>query len=154
MLIILLVLSVALLVWGCLANKNYGDDGLFRIIFGIMLIISVCGAMLIMCGKIQNCRVIDTKIELAQDRCDKITGELTESVNWYLSYEHDTYTELKPDEVMSILGGPKEIYPQLKADKMIKDALDTYKNLQNDVYNLKMQKVNESIYKWWLYFGK
>ena len=45
------------------------------------------------------------------------------------------------------------IYPELKADQLFESYILTLKSNNTEIRNLKIKKVNESIYKWWLYFG-
>ena len=42
----------------------------------------------------------------------------------------------------------------LKSDKLIEKEIDLYEKNNKNIIKLKEQKINEKIYKWWLYFGK
>lgn len=68
-----------------------------------------------------------------------------------MKHEQDTFTELKTDTSYITL---VTLYPELKSDELIKSEINLYEKNNKKIIALKEQKIDKTIYKWWLYFGK
>lgn len=98
-----------------------------------------------------ECRVIDNKIELYQTQNSEIENKVASVVREYMQHENKTFKELKTNESYITL---VTLYPELKSDKLIEEEISLYEENNKKILSLKEQKINESIYKWWLYFRK
>ena len=146
MLIVLIVISIILIILMC---AEIIDSDLIIIPVGALgikiLVLSV------LCWNLVECRVIDKKIELYNNQNKEIEEKVEIVVKEYMQHENNTFKGLKTDESYITL---VTLYPELKADKLIQQEIDLYEENNNKIIDLKEKKMNATIYKWWLYFGK
>jgi hypothetical protein len=45
------------------------------------------------------------------------------------------------------------MYPDLKADTLVQKQIETYVANNNTIKELRTDKINGKVYRWWLYFG-
>lgn len=95
-------------------------------------------------------RIIDKKIKLYESQNKDIEEKIEVTVKNYMEYEGNTYKELKPDSYIQIIN----LYPELKADKLVEQQINLYLKNNKKIIELKEEKLNKTIYKWWVYFGK
>lgn len=132
-------------------NRKHSYDGwdMHRIITIPILIIEF-GALLIMILLLISCRIVDDKIKLYENQNKDIEEKIEVVVKQYMDFEKDTFKELKPDSYINLVN----LYPELKTDKMVQQQIDLYTQNNEYITSLKEQKIEKTIYKWWIYFGK
>ncbi len=99
---------------------------------------------------ITNGRTIDSKIELYQTQNTEIESKIQATVASYLAHERQTYKDLKPDNAIAVVSA----YPELHSNELVKKQIEVYEDNNKKIMGLKEEKLNQSVYKWWLYFGK
>lgn len=109
------------------------------------------GVIIYLLIKLVGTSVIDEKIELYTTQNKEIENKVEEVVKQYMQHEHNTFIELKTDTSYITL---VTLYPELKSDELIKQEIALYEENNKKIISLKEQKINKSLYKWWLYFGK
>ena len=151
MLILSLIIIIGIMIFFEIlhAKDNWADWELHRIIT-IPILIIIFIALLIMISSLVNCRIIDDKIKLYQKQNKDIEEKIKVVVKQYMDYETNTYKELKSDSYITLVN----LYPELKSDKMVQQQIDLYTKNNKEITELKEQKINETIYKWWIFFGK
>lgn len=159
MLIIFLILSLGLIALGFYSaskHKDYykkwdyengGTIGCW--IPGIIGLIATIAVAIVLIINLVNCKVIEQKIEVLTENNNQIEEKLYITLQAYCEHENKTLVDISPDNPEVIL----LIYPELKADQLFESYILTLKSNNTEIRNLKIKKVNESIYKWWLYFG-
>ena len=95
-------------------------------------------------------RVIDEKIELYTNQNKQIEEKVEMVVKEYMNYEGETFKELKSDSYITLVN----LYPELKSDEMIKQQINLYTSNNEKITSLKEKKLNKTLFKWWIYFGK
>lgn len=75
--------------------------------------------------------------------------EITASVERFMEHEQAVYAVLSPEQALAIA----TTYPQLQSNELVQSQVQTYREKKEQIVRLKMQKVNASIKRWWLYFG-
>ena len=150
MLIILILISIAIIILGLFVYQNDKEIGIFITGAGIIgFIIKIIG--LICCiSSLVGARVIDQRIELYQNKNKEIEEKMEIVVKNYMEYEGNTYKELKTDSYIQLIN----LYPDLKADQLVQQQINLYIENNNKIIQLKEEKMNKTIYKWWVYFGK
>ena len=130
-------------------KKEGLDRDLFSLvvipIFVIPLIIQVFLITSVICGL-----SLDSRIELYQAQNSEIESKIQATVASYLAHEKQTYKDLKPDNAITIALA----YPELHSNELVKKQIEVYEDNNKKILGLKEEKLNQSIYKWWLYFGK
>lgn len=153
MLIIFLILCLGLIVLGFLfahKHRDYENGGTIGCwIPGFMGLFATIIVSVVMIANLVNCRVINQKIEVLTENNVQIEEKLYATLQAYCEHENKTLVDISPDNPEIIL----LIYPELKADQLFESYILTLKSNNADIRDLKIKKVNESIYKWWLYFG-
>ena len=98
---------------------------------------------------VANGVVIDDKIAMYQEENEKIEEQMDALVSQYMEYESDTYGELKNDSSITLIS----LYPELKADELVKEQISVYITNNEKIKELKEDKINLKTKKWLLYFG-
>lgn len=151
--IIFLIMIIIGLVWESLDCDSFGFAAVF--LGGIAECCVVIG-MIIAGVNISQLQVADSKIAMYEEENNKIQEQISSIVENYKDYEKNTYTEslknidIKNTDVVVLA----QLYPNLKADGMVTKQMDIYTENNNKIKELKEQKLDYQIAKWWLYFGK
>ena len=100
--------------------------------------------------------IMDSKIAMYAHENNNIQSSISEIVENYMNYESDTYAnsvekiDLKDLDMMMAT----QIYPELKTNELIMRQMDIYTANNDKIRQLKEEKLNNQVSKWWLYFGK
>lgn len=111
-------------------------------------------AVIYQCCGISQLQIADTKIAMYEEENTKIEQDIATIVKDYMSYEKDTYKIASEQIDSSSLLVLTELYPDLKSNELVKKQIDVYTENNNKIKQLKEEKINNQICKWWLYFGK
>lgn len=95
-------------------------------------------------------KVIDDKIAMYQEENTKIENDISGVIANYLEHEKDIFEDSSDGSVLELV----MCYPELKSDSLIQRQIDIYVDNNNKIKSMREQKINASIYRWWLYFGK
>lgn len=145
MIIVLLIISILIF---CYILFVVEDDNLAFIPLGGFVI--KLGVLVYLLIKLIEMRVINEKIELYTNQNNEIENKIAVVVKQYMEHENKTFKDLKTDTSYITL---TTLYPELKSDKLIEKEIDLYEANNEKIITLKEQKINERVYKWWLYFG-
>lgn len=155
MLIVLFIISLIFILISYFCIK--ADDGEIEFLFGVGTTISLTGVIsifiilvaVISCTiEVSKSTVVDNKIAMYQEENKKIEKEITSVVNSYKDYEKEVISNT--GEMATILVR----FPELKSNELVSKQIQIYVDNNNNIKKLKEEKINYSIYKWWLYFGK
>ncbi len=168
MLIVLFIMFLIMIVIGMIFT-NYGDEnymsdgsewlgliGIGGAILGATAEVFVVAGMISAGVNISQLQVADSKIAMYEEENNKIQEQISSIVENYKDYEKNTYTEslknidIKNTDVVVLA----QLYPDLKADGMVTKQIDIYTENNNKIKELKEQKLDYQVAKWWLYFGK
>jgi cell shape-determining protein MreC len=125
------------------------QDG-WDVIFGTLFLTSVV-IFCILLGFVINGRTIDSKLEMYNEENIQIETKVKETVRAYMNFEEETYKELVKDAELEFLVIK---YPELNSNELVKKEIEIYTENNAKIKELKEEKINLSIKKWWLYFGK
>lgn len=121
-----------------------------------VIIIPLCAfiieviVLLFLLGGLINMRIINDKIELYDKQNKEIEEKIEITVKNYMEYEENAYKDLKSDNYIQLVN----LYPDLKADQLVQQQITLYTENNKKIIELKEEKMNETVYKWWIYFGK
>ena len=145
MIIVLLIISILIFCYILFVVED--DDLAFIPLGGFVIKLGVLVYLLI---KLIEMRVINEKIELYTNQNNEIENKIAVVVKQYMEHENKTFKDLKTDTSYITL---TTLYSELKSDKSIEKEIDLYEANNEKIITLKEQKINERVYKWWLYFG-
>lgn len=128
--------------------------GAVGILIGCMAEFFVVIAIIAQCCGISQLKVADTKIAMYEEENTKIEQDIATIVKDYMNYEKDTYKIASEQIDSSSLLVLTELYPDLKSNELVKKQIDVYTENNNKIKQLKEEKINNQICKWWLYFGE
>lgn len=157
--IVLLILGILFIILNRWAENEYYETITF-ISFGCIATIFVFEIIIISyimycIGCIGNLKVADKKIAMYEEENNKIQTEVAEKVKDYQDYEQNTYSDslknidLSKTNIVVLT----QLYPELKSDEMVKKQIDIYQENNKKIKEIKEQKINNEVAKWWLYFG-
>lgn len=149
--ILILILAIAIISVVVDNKSRYGNDTakfIFEISVFCLVIFLIPFMALLM--SISNGSTIDSRIELYQSQNAEIESKVQATVASYLTHEKQTYKDLKPDNAIAIVSA----YPGLHSNELVKKQIEVYEDNNRKILGLKEEKLNQSVYKWWLYFGR
>ena len=150
-LILILILSIAIISVVVDNKSRYGNDKaelVFMASVCCLIIFLIPFIALLM--SVSNGSTIDSKIELYQSQNTEIESKVQATVASYLAHEKQTYKDLKPDNAIAVVSA----YPELHSNELVKKQIEVYEDNNKKILGLKEEKLNQSVYKWWLYFGR
>lgn len=152
MIITISAILLILIITSIICYFNTCEEDLWSIIGGVASFLFILSlVILFICiGKLISFRVIDDKIELYKKQNKNIEEKIELVVKEYKDFEKDTFTNLKADSYITLVN----LYPELKSDEMVKRQIDLYEKNNEKITTLKEEKINRTIYRWWVYFGK
>lgn len=153
MLILIIVLSILGIIGAFIVDEKLDGEMFFSIGVGIIniLVILIAGIALIYnTSKLIDNRTIDNKIAIYQEENEKLEGKIETTVKGYMDFEKDAYKGVKVESYISLVN----LYPELKADKLIQEQINTYQKNSEKIKDLRVKKAKTTVYKWWIYFGK
>lgn len=128
--------------------------GATGIIIGCVAELFVVIAIIFQFLGISQLKIADTKIAMYEEENTKIEQDIATIVKDYMNYEKDTYKIASEQIDSSSLLVLTELYPDLKSNELVKKQIDVYTENNNKIKQLKEEKINNQICKWWLYFGE
>lgn len=164
MLIVLFIIFLLMIIIGILLCKC-ADEGCHE---GLAMF-AACGAIvgciaefivvccIIGCAfGISQLKVADRKIQMYEEENNNIQNQVAEIVKNYQDYEQNTYTEsLKNIDISNTdVVVLSQLYPDIKSNEMVSKQIQIYQDNNNKIKEIKEEKLNNEICKWWLYFGK
>lgn len=143
MIILLIIISIIGFFISCVI---YEDDTacFFGVCFCVLFIIAILLGIIVSGG-----RTIDEKISMYQEENTKIEKQIDTLVSNYMNYESDTYEKFKSESSITLVS----MYPELKSDKLVEKQISVYEENNKKIRELKEDKINLKVKKWWLYFG-
>lgn len=154
MLIVLFLLTAGLTAGGiCVYTfTQWGDDNPFSyimIILGVMGLIAVVSAVVTGVYETSQEDVIDAKIEMYIEENTNIEQSVTETVEQYLEHEFAIFDNLQGEDIQTLL----VVYPQINSNELVKKQIEIFTNNNAKIKELKEQKLNIDVWRFWLYFG-
>ena len=157
MLIVLGCIFIAMIIGGSIMLHCSGDceeplgvGGIVLIVVGSIAIVTVVVFSLCLINSLVQTYVIDDKIAMYEEQNSQIEEQIATVVHEYQEYESGIMTEIGDNESYITL---VSLYPELKADALVSKQIEVYLNNNQIIASLKSQKLNERVYRWWLYFG-
>lgn len=143
MIILLIIISIIGFIIACgIDNDDIGYISMWC--FVVSLIVAIFLGI-----SVSNGRIMDEKIAMYQEENNKIEKQLDTLVSNYMNYESNTYEKFKSESSVTLVS----MYPELKSDKLVEEQISVYENNNKKIRELKEDKINLKVKKWWLYFG-
>ena len=151
MILVILGISILLIVIGyVLYNRSYDEIGAPIIVISVISMIVSIIATIYFGVNVKSNDVIDDKIAMYQEENTKIEEQIAIVVSDYMEHESKVFDDAKVSSPIILA----QFYPELKSDELVKSQIDIYVANNEKIKDLKLQKINDSVYRWWLYFGK
>ena len=149
--ILILILAIAIISVVVDNKSRYGSDKAeFVFIASVFCLVVFLTLFITLLISISNGQTIDSRIELYQSQNTEIESKIQATVANYLAHEKQTYKDLKPDNAITVALA----YPELHSNELIKKQIEVYEDNNKKILGLKEEKLAQSVYKWWLYFGR
>ena len=159
MLIVLFIFFLLLTILSViLSNKDIGDELNQELLICTLGCIDVAIVTVIVyfCGDLASLSITDQKIKMYEQENNNIQYSISEIVENYKDYEVESQTKslenIKTQNLDVAL--VTQIYPDLKSNELVVKQIEVYSDNNNKIKQLKEEKLNKQIVKWWLYFGK
>jgi hypothetical protein len=144
----MIVLLIIISIIGVVISSAIDEDGIIVSFFLMCFVVSfVVGIFLGIA--VSNGRTIDEKILMYQEENTKIEKQIDTLVSNYMNYESNTYEKFKSESSITLVS----MYPELKSDKLVEEQISVYEENNKKIRELKEDKINLKVKRWWLYFG-
>jgi heme/copper-type cytochrome/quinol oxidase subunit 2 len=162
-LVFIVLLAICILLFNYLVKRSekvdYADEDpkfiigvIFEVIFVLATIATLIG-LIITSVSLANTRVLEEKISFYRENNVEIETRLENAVSAYLSHESQTY-----NNIIEAAGGDLTailiVLPELQSSQHITKLLEVYENNNEIIRGLELRKINISLQRWWLYFGR
>lgn len=151
MLIVLFIVFIGLVLLGSwLYNFDYSYEGFATVAIAVGAFGAIASGAVIIGTLFQYPWAIKQRLEMYETENEKIEQKIRQTVETYMAFEKETYTELVKDAELETL---LIVYPQLNSNELIKSEIEIYKENSLKIKELKDAQIYQSTYNWWLYFG-
>ena len=151
MLYILLLIGTILIIGGCTLYDSYADDGIF--ILGSVIGLPSFLALLITAGVYNyNASTINSRLAVLEEQNQIVLSQIEPLVQQALEYESYTYKDFKLDANKLIAF--TQLYPDLKANSFLNKQIDIILANQEEMKQLKLDKVSLNAFHFWLWTPK
>lgn len=93
--------------------------------------------------------VIQDKIDMYTEENQKIESDIAMLVEKYMSYEGEVMNNASSESAITLVN----LYPDLKSSELVAQEIQVHTDNNAKIKQLKEDKINLSVKKWWLYFG-
>lgn len=154
MLIVILLICLGLFISGLLVLKltSYGDENPYSYIGSFVggLGTLVCVIVMIVGGVIiSKCKTIDAKITMYAEENTRIETMVTTTVEKYLEHELNIFDSLQGEDIQTLL----VVYPEINSNELVKRQVEIFVENNDKIKELKIQKLNIEVWRFWVYFG-
>ncbi len=150
MIIVIFLICVGVIVLGAWLYKHINQiPGGITMACGIVGSIISFIALIVLLVTVSRLKTIDLKIDMYQAENTQIENQITECIKEYQKYETEIFTEVAPDSAITLVS----LYPELKADELVKKQIEIYVANNQKIKELKEEKIMGDVYRWWTYFG-
>lgn len=116
------------------------------IVFAIVGII-VLGIICFFKVDVKGGQIIENKIEMYEEENAEIETEITALVNTYMTFEKETFENLKVDgDIVALVS----LYPELKSDELVQAQIALYTSNQKKIIKLKEELIELDKKRIWL----
>ncbi|MBO4979446.1 MAG: hypothetical protein J6D16_03470, partial [Clostridia bacterium] len=127
-----------------LGDVGMAISGVFVFVFILCLVVA-----LILSVGVSKLKVIDPQIEMYEQENAVIEEQISAVVKQYQEYETGIFANAKTESSVTLVA----LYPDLKADALVKKQIEVYLENNEKIKELKEKKINGDVIRWWLYFG-
>ncbi|WP_270328836.1 hypothetical protein [Enterococcus malodoratus] len=149
---LLLIICIAITVVGILLMNEWDYDllGYILLILGLVSAIVFGITVVANMDEVASGKVINQKISMYQTENRNIEEQVDALVKQYMEHEDNTFETARSKDTMTLVS----LYPELKSDSLVKEQISVYNKNNAQIKKLKEKKIDVSVAKWWLYFGK
>lgn len=144
MFILFFFIGVVLIILGVYITKDCLGE------FGVAIVGIALLGIFINIGILIYGRTFDDKIEMYEEENLRIEQSVNVLVKDYYKHESDTYSSLKPENVVLFASA----YPELQSNDLAMKQLEIYVENNDKIKELKEDQINLSRNRFWLYFGR
>lgn len=150
MTIVLFVFFILILLCGAwLISEECEMLGGMCCCFGILGLLASIILLVCLTVCLSDAQTVDEKIAMYTEENEKIELQIAEAVEGYQKYESGVFEKVSPESAITLV----TVYPELKADTLVQKQIEVYMSNNEKIKELKTTKIEEKIYRWWLYFG-
>lgn len=151
MISILLVISIAILIWGFIyGNENYHEDAIGQYTIGGFLFTISLVALIIGVVKVSSVYANEQKIIFYEQHNQQVELEIKTAVEQYIVYETGVFEDISGQDLTVLLAR----YPEIKADELVKMQVETIINNNTKILTIKDKLADVLTWKFVLWFGK
>ena len=154
MLLVFLLIGIVLIASGVLIFKfselEYDNGfGWACSVVGVVECVCVFALFIVGIYNLAESRIIDRKIEMYIEENTTIETNVTATVEKYLEHEFNIFDSLLGEDIQTLL----VVYPEINSNELVKKQVEIFVENNNKIKELKEDKLNIEVWKWWVYFG-
>lgn len=151
MILSILAISIITVFIGVYLSNNLKLFDLSAYLCAIGLVFATISVLagVIVGVEVTEASVLDARIAMYADENERIEQQVAEVVRQYQQYETDIFTEVNPENAITLVA----LYPELKSDSLVQSQIELYIENNKAIRSLKDENIKASTLRWWLYFG-
>ena len=150
MLILLLVISIVFAVISFKKEDFVRENGYaFTFVVSSIAVLALSILIIINASCVVDSMVMDEKIGMYQEENESIESDISIMVSEYKQHELNVFDRSETTSPIVLM----QMYPELKSDTLVQGQMAVYIENNKKIKELKEQKINYEINKWWLYFN-
>ena len=152
MLLVLLIVAIGTTICGAIWHNEttyHETPAISVFVFGMVSGLITIFPFIIGLIYVVQAPIIDQKIEMYIEENASIELSVTTTVEKYLEHEFQIFDSLKGEDIQTLL----VVYPEINSNELVKKQIEIFVDNNNKIKELKEDKLNIEVWKWWVYFG-
>lgn len=147
--LLFIILLATGITFSVLGNIQREESWFFSSIAPYAVSITAFIAIIVGAVDLSQGRIIDNKIAMYQEENARIETTVTTTVEKYLEHEYQIFDSLQGEDIQTLL----VVYPEINSNELVKRQVEIFVENNNKIKELKEQKLNIEVWKFWVYFG-
>lgn len=149
--IVFLAVVISAIIVGYVSDGGFDGNAFAGVgsVLGAFLLVIVTVILIVGGVNLSKERTIDNKIQMYTEENANIETSITTTVEKYLEHELNIFDNLQGEDIQTLL----VVYPEINSNELVKRQIEVFIDNNNKIKELKEQKLNIEIWKFWVYFG-
>ena len=148
----IIVILIILIILSIICGKKAEEEiEYWWILFTVVLIVlSIIVGFIFIMLVVDYPYNIDQKLEMYAEENQNIEIKIKQTVQAYMNYEQETYKDLiETADLQTII----MTYPELNSNELVKAEIETYKENNNKIKELKEKAIDKKVMGFWYFFN-
>lgn len=155
MLLIFLLIFICLIILGIITVYKFREDGLGVVFIAVGVFALAVTGLLTAIAITNTVKIpqMEERISIYKEENACIEEQIKTAIEVYQDYEKEIFSDIDLEGISSEkLLLMTSVYPELKSDSMVQTQIQLYIDNANAIKNLRLEKFDCELWRWWLCF--